>query len=282
MNLKTIIQRTFQRKSVILFAVILVIMVGMVAMASVIAPHDPNAVDLTKRFLPWSAEYPFGTDDMGRCLFSRLLYGGQMTLIYALITTLLSAVIGVTIGMISGYYGGWIDNVIMRFCDIMYSFPSLIFTLIIVAVLGKGIVNVVIALLVTQWLYYARMSRSMTLAVRSQDDIDSAKVSGASTAQVVFKHILPNISLQLIALITIDFGHTILSISGLSFLGLGVQPPDAEWGAMINGGRDFIFQNLSMIMLPSIAIFLIVLCVNVVGDSLRDALDVTIDQEAGT
>ena len=110
MNLKTIIQRTFQRKSVILFAVILVIMVGMVAMASVIAPHDPNAVDLTKRFLPWSAEYPFGTDDMGRCLFSRLLYGGQMTLIYALITTLLSAVIGVTIGMISGYYGGCFLN----------------------------------------------------------------------------------------------------------------------------------------------------------------------------
>ena len=281
MNLNTIMKRTFQRKSVILCAVILVIMVAMVALASSLAPHDPNAVDLTKRFLPWSAEYPFGTDDMGRCLFSRLLYGGQMTLVYSLIATLLAAVIGVTIGMISAYYGGWIDNVIMRLCDIMYSFPSLIFTLIIVAVLGKGIVNVVIALLVTQWLYYARMSRSMTLAVRSQDYIDSAKVSGASTAQIIFKHILPNISLQLIALITIDFGHTILSISGLSFLGLGVQPPDAEWGAMINSGRDFIFQDMSMIMLPSIAIFLIVLCVNVLGDSLRDALDLTTDQEDG-
>jgi len=274
-NMKTrfILKRMYRKKSVIFFTIILAIILFAVIAAPLIAPNDIYKTDLLNRFAPPSAQFPFGTDELGRCIFSRILFGGRASLTYALIATTVAAIIGTTIGMISGYKGGRVDGLIMRICDIMYSFPHLVITLVIVAILGSGIYNILIAMLVTQWLYYARMSRGMTMDIRNQNFVAAARSNGSSTAKIIFKHILPNIVPQMIALTTIDFGHTILTISGLSFLGLGVQPPSPEWGALINSARAFIYTDIQMILWPGLMILLVVLSVNVIGDNLRDALD---------
>lgn len=273
MKTRIILGRMYKRPSVIIFSVILMVIIMAVLLAPVIAPHDIYEGDLINRFAPPSAEYPFGTDELGRCIFSRLLYGGRSSLAYALIVGVIGSVTGTIIGMISGYKGGIVDSVIMRICDILYSFPSLVLILVIVAILGRGINNILIAMLATHWLYYARMSRGMTLDVKSHDYVSAAKASGTTTGEIIFKHILPNIMPQMIALVTINFGHTLLTISGLSFLGLGVQPPDPEWGAMLSSAKDFIFTDIAMAFWPGMMILLIALSVNVIGDNLRDSID---------
>jgi len=273
MKTRLILRRMYRKKSVVVFSIFLAIIALAVISAPIIAPNDIYETDLLNRFASPSTQFPLGTDELGRCVFSRILFGGRASLTYALIATSIASVLGTVIGMISGYKGGWIDGLIMRICDIMYSFPNLVITLIIVAILGKGIYNILIAMLVTQWLYYARMSRGMTMDIRNQDFIAAARSNGSSTLKIIVKHILPNIVPQMIALITIDFGHTILTISGLSFLGLGVQPPTPEWGALINSARDFIYTDISLILWPGFMILLVVLSVNVIGDNLRDALD---------
>lgn len=277
MKTSFILEKMYKKKSVIIFTAILAVIVISVIAAPLIAPNDIYQANLLNRFAAPSAQFPFGTDELGRCIFSRILFGGRASLLYALITTSISAVIGTAIGMFAGYKGGRIDGLIMRVCDIMYSFPQLVITLVIVAILGRGIYNILVAMLVTQWLYYARMSRGMTMNIRNQDFVAASRSSGSSTFKVIFKHILPNIIPQMIAIVTIDFGHTILTISGLSFLGLGVQPPSPEWGALINDARAFIFTDIAMILWPGIMILLVVLSVNVVGDNLRDALDMKMD-----
>ena len=272
-----ILKKMYNKKSTVIFTCVLAVIVISVLAAPIIAPNDIFATDLLNRFATPSAEYPFGTDEIGRCIFSRILFGGRASLLYALIATSISAVAGTAIGMFAGYKGGRTDGVIMRICDVMYSFPSLVITLVIVAILGRGIYNILAAMLVTQWLYYARMSRGMTMNIRNQDYVAAARSCGSSTFKIIRKHILPNIVPQMIAILTVDFGHTILTISGLSFLGLGVQPPSPEWGALVNSARAFIFTDITMLLWPSLMILLVVLSVNVIGDSLRDALDMKMD-----
>lgn len=273
MNYKKIIKEFLKKKTVIISLAILCIIVLACIAAPILAENDIYLQNLPNKLSGPTSKYPMGTDELGRCIFSRILYGGRATLGYAAVSTTIAAIIGTMIGMFSAYMGGKVDNLIMRFCDIMYAFPSLILTLVIVAVLGSGLNNILIAMLITQWLYYARMSRSMTLAEKCHDYIASARINGDSTFQIITKHIFPNILPQMIAIMTIDFGHTILTISGLSFLGLGVQPPAPEWGYMINAGRSYIYNNPMMMLWPGLCILLVVITVNIIGDNLRDVLD---------
>lgn len=270
------IQRNAGRKgraATLIWGVLAALIVLAVLLAPWLAPNDYMQQDLLHKFAGPSRQYPFGTDDLGRCIFSRLLYGGRATLGYAALSTVISAVIGTMVGMTSGYFGGWADHIIMRLCDILYAFPSLVITLVIVAVLGSGMEHILAALLMTQWLYYARMSRGMTLEVKTHEFVSIARLTGSSRIEIILRYILPNIIPQMIAVTTIDFGHTILTISGLSFLGMGVQPPKPEWGMMISNGRNFINRNPMIMLWPGLMILLTVLSVNVIGDHLRDAID---------
>lgn len=273
MSIKQIVSTLFKNKLALLSMIFIVIVSIIGIFAPVIAPHDPLEVSLTQKFLPISLEYPMGTDNMGRCIFSRIAYGIRSTLGFAVIACSISAVMGTFIGMFSGFVGGKIDQLIMRICDMMYAFPSLVLTLVIVSFLGQGMINIIIAMIIVQWIWYARVARNLTQSEKEHAYISSSKLSGTSNFNILIKHIFPNIFPQLLAIITIDFGHTILAISGFSFLGLGVQPPTPEWGMMINDGRAFMHSNPMIMFWPGIMILLVVLSANIIGDRLRDTLE---------
>lgn len=272
MERNKVLKNLLRKKSVIFFSLLILIMVVPIILAPIIAPNDIYAQDITNKFAAPCAQYPFGTDQLGRCIFSRILYGGRATLGYSFLTVLLSSVIGLAIGITSGYVGGRLDGAIMRVCDIMYAFPSMVLTLVFVAIAGRGMNKIVIAMLITQWVSTARISRTITMNEKNHNYISAAKISGSSSLKIMFRHILPSVFTPMIALFTINFGHTILSVSGLSFLGLGVQPPDPEWGAMIDLGREFIYSHPMIMLWPGILILLIVIALNIVGDNLQDSL----------
>lgn len=263
----------FKKKITLICTVFVIIVLLAAVFAPYIAPHDPYAMDLGKKLMGVSREYPMGTDDLGRCVFSRILYGARATLGYALICTTIASIMGISLGMVAGFYGGIIDQFIMRTCDLLYSFPNLVLVLVIISFFGPGIINVIVAMLIFQWLWYARVTRNLAKSEKEHNYIAGAKLAGASELKIIFKQMLPNIFPQVLAMITIDFGHTILSISGFSFLGLGVQPPKAEWGSMIDGGRAFVSTDPMLMFWPGIMILLVVVSVNLIGDNLRDVLD---------
>lgn len=273
MGSKTILKKFFTKKSTIVFICIIAAVVISGIMAPVIAPHDPLEQELGNKFLMPSLEYPMGTDNFGRCIFSRILYATRTTLGFALLCTVLAAAIGITLGLIAGFKGGIVDTVIMRICDVLYAFPSLVLVMAIVGIFGTGIFNVILAMLIMQWLWYARVVRNLTASEKCKSYISAAKVCGTNNMKIIFSHIFPNIIPYMIAVFTVDFGHTILSISGYSFLGLGVQPPDSEWGAMISDGRSFINTDPWLMFWPGIMILATVVIVNILGDHMRDALD---------
>ncbi|MEG0998972.1 MAG: ABC transporter permease subunit [Clostridiales bacterium] len=273
MGFKDLIKSIFKQKySKICVIIFFSIILGGI-FAPYIAPHDPTAMNLSAKFQGMSLMYPMGTDNMGRCIFSRILFATRATLGFSVLCTVCAATIGITLGMIAGYHGGIIDQCIMRTCDVLYAFPNLVLVLVIVGFLGPGIVNVVIAMLLLQWLWYARVTRNLAQSEKERTYIAAASISGSSDLKILFKHMLPNIIPQLLAIITIDFGHTILSISGYSFLGIGVQPPAAEWGAMISDGRSFINSDPMMMFWPGMMILLVVVCANMIGDNMRNVLD---------
>ncbi|MHB9292117.1 nickel transport system permease protein [Hollandina sp. SP2] len=273
MTSKSLFANLLSRKLSLLCLLILIIVVAGGVLAPLVAPHNPYDMDLTKKLQAPSREYIMGTDHMGRCIFSRILYAARATLGYAVICTLAAGALGITLGMIAGYTGGMLDAVIMRICDVLYGFPSLVLTLVIISFLGPGIFNVVIAQLLLQWLWYARVTRNLAQSEHKRTYIAAATLCGSSSFKIMFTHLLPNILPQMLAIITVDFGHTILSISGYSFLGLGVQPPSPEWGAMINEGRRYINSAPLMMFWPGMMILLVVVCMNILGDNMRDTLD---------
>ncbi|CAN7523818.1 ABC transporter permease [Rhizobium sp. LjRoot254] len=243
--------------------------------ASVLAPHNPLAGDLAgSRLLPPGTDgFLLGTDDQGRDILSRLLYGTRLTLLVVALVAVIAAPLGLVVGTVSGYAGGWIDAVLMRITDIFLSFPKLVLALAFVAAVGPGIENAVIAIALTSWPPYARIARAETLALRNSEYIDAVRLMGASPFRIVFRHVMPMCLSSVIVRVTLDMAGIILTAAGLGFLGLGAQPPLPEWGAMIASGRRFILDQWWVATMPGVAILIVSLGFNFLGDGLRDALD---------
>ncbi|MGQ0569770.1 MAG: nickel transporter permease [Armatimonadota bacterium] len=241
--------------------------------ASVLTPHDPVTINLAVVLQGSSRTHPLGTDNLGRDVLSRLLYGARPSLGTAATASLLILAIGVTGGTISGYAGGRVDEVLMRVVDVLLAFPSLILALAIAGMLGPGLVHVMIAMAAVWWVGYARIVRGLVLSVRERQFVEAARAVGGSHARIIVRHVLPNVMGPVIVLVTLDMGGLILAISGLNFLGLGVQPPWPEWGAMLNEGRPFLFSVPRLMIYPGLAISLVVIGFNMLGDALRDVLD---------
>jgi peptide/nickel transport system permease protein len=253
--------------------VIIVLLLLIAAFAPLIAPFDPIAQTLDKRLLPPSATNWFGTDALGRDIFSRIVYGTRITLVIVLLVVVTVGPFGLLIGAISGYYGGWVDRLLMRITDVFLAFPRLVLALAFVAALGPGIVNAIIAIAITTWPPYARVARAETMVIRNQDYIAAMRLQGASQARIIWKHVVPMCMSSLIVRTTFDMAGIILTAAGLGFLGLGAQPPMPEWGAMISAGREQIFDQWWVATFPGVAICIVALGFNLLGDGLRDVMD---------
>ncbi len=244
------------------------------AFAPLIAPHDPFVQDLSRRLLPpGTPGNLLGTDDFGRDILSRIIHGTRITLYIIALVALTAPVLGLLIGTVAGYFGGWVDTVLMRITDIFLAFPRLILALALVAVLGPGIENAVLAIALTAWPPYARVARAETLTVRNSDYIAAVRLQGAGPARIIAGHVVPMCLSSVIIRVTLDMAGVILIAAGLGFLGLGVQPPLPEWGLMISTGRKFLFEQWWVATMPGLAIFLVSLGFNLLGDGLRDVLD---------
>lgn len=253
---------------------LLIILIIIVAVfAPVFAPHDPYAIDLLSRLKGPSAEHLLGTDELGRDVLSRIIYGSRVSLFVGLVPTLLSMIIGTVLGLISGYFGGKIDFVIMRLADVVLAFPSLLLAMVIMYTLGASTFNLFIALTIINWAGTARVVRSQAMSLKEKEFIEAAKSIGVKDSVIMFKHLLPNCLPSLIVLFTTNIPGAILSEANLSFLGVGAQPPEASWGLMVNNGKKFLFTNPIVALAPGIAILIIVLTFNFLGDGLRDAID---------
>lgn len=238
-----------------------------------ILTYDPVKVDVLNKLQPPSKEHWFGTDNFGRDIFTRILYGMPLTLKVGFFSVAMGGIVGVVLGIVSGYYGGIVDTLIMRVMDVLLAFPGILLALAIVSVLGGSLTNVIIAVSIFSVPAFARIVRGSTLSVRKLEYIDAVRALGASNFRIIFKHILPNVMSPIIVQVTLRIATAILTASGLSFLGLGAQPPDPEWGAMLNDGRTYMKSAPHIILFPGIMIVIVVLAFNIFGDGLRDALD---------
>ena len=262
-----------KNKSFIIFLILSLLLIVLSVIAPYIAPNDPLKTNLTMALQHPSNKYPLGTDQLGRCLWSRILYGmgNSLKMTFCLLTIIF--IFGTTVGIVAGYFGGIIDTIIMRLSDTFLAFPGLVFAIAIAGILGPSLINTVIALAAVNWTKYARVSRSLVMSVREKDYIMAGKMGGARQYQIVFKYVLPNIISSLIVLAAMDVGTMLLEISSLSFLGLAAQPPTPEWGYMLSEGRKFIQTAPWLMIYPGLAIFITVMIFNFLGDSIRDMLD---------
>lgn len=250
---------------------------GLLALASLLgplfSPYDPYDSQLSQAFIPPGASHPMGTDYLGRDIATRLMVGGRLSLSIGLLAVAIGLLIGVPLALISGYFGGWPDLIIQRITDVLLSFPSILLALGLVAVLGVGLQNVVVAVGISTVPQFVRVARSAVLTVKNHVYVEAARATGASHSRILFRHLLPNILAPIIVQATLGIGLAILNAAGLGFLGLGVQSPQAEWGTMLGEGRNYIFSAPYMTTFPGLAIFLAVLAFNLLGDGLRDTLD---------
>lgn len=252
---------------------ILLMLVLAAAFAPWIAPYSPVGQDLGARLLPPSGTHWMGTDELGRDIFSRVIYGARITLMIVALVAVISAPLGLLVGAISGYFGGWTDKILMGLTDVFLSMPKLILALAFVAALGPGIENAIIAIAITSWPAYARIARAETLTFRSSEFISAMRLLGASHTRIITRHVLPLCTSSMIVRVTLDMAGIILTAAGLGFLGLGAQPPLPEWGAMISRGRSFILDQWWVATMPGFAIILVSLGFCFFGDGLRDVLD---------
>jgi peptide/nickel transport system permease protein len=254
------------------------VIVAVLIVLAVFAPwfamgKSPLDQDLAGRLASPSTTHWFGTDELGRDIFTRTLYGARVTLTIVFLVSVVVAPIGLAVGTVAGYMGGWVDLVLMRITDIFLAFPRLVLALAFAAALGPGIENAVIAISLTAWPPYARIARSETMAIARSEFIQAAVLQGASTWRILFRHIVPLCLSSVIVRLTLDMAGIILTAAGLGFLGLGAQPPTAEWGAMVSSGRDVILDQWWVATIPGLAIFIVSLGFNLLGDGLRDVFD---------
>ncbi|MFI2664248.1 ABC transporter permease [Micromonospora carbonacea] len=269
--LRTGLLRAWSTRVALLVSVLFVV-VGVAA--PLLVPQDPNAQNLGARLLPpLSDGHLLGTDLLGRDVLSRLIMGTRVALIVALVAVTVSVLIGVVVGLVSGYYGGWVDSVLMRIIDAWLAFPFLLLAIAIVAILGPGLRNVIIALIASGWVLYVRLVRGETLSLREREFVASARMLGVGTVAIMVKHILPNIFAPIMVVATLEIGVVIVTEASLSFLGLGVDAAQPTWGSMLADGKAYVATAWWLALLPGLMIFLIALAVNIVGDALRDLLD---------
>jgi peptide/nickel transport system permease protein len=263
----------FQRQVVIAGIVITLITIIVAIFASWIAPYDPIKQDLDAMRQKPSAEHLLGTDEYGRDVLSRLVVGTQISLLVGVVAVCIAGVIGMLLGLIAGYFGGWVNAIIMRFIDALLALPPMVLMLAIAALLGGGLKNVLIALGVSMMPTYCRLMCGQILALRDSDYVIAARSIGASNIRVMFQHLLPNSFPPLLVLLTTNLGTAIIMEASLSFLGIGISPPTPTWGSMVNSGYPYLLSDPLLSIAPGVAIMLVVLAINMVGDGLRDALD---------
>lgn len=251
------------------------VVLGLIVLAAILAPwivpYPPNAIGFGRLQPPSSAHW-FGTDQLGRDIFSRVIYGARVSLPYALVLVVLAFVLGAVLGAIAGYFGGRVDGAIMRMADLVMAFPDIILAMAVVAALGPNLFNAVLAVVFVSWPIHARVVRAMILTLRDEPYVQSSRLLGASSGRALWRDIRPNAAGPVVVLATLEFGHAVLILSGLSFLGLGAQPPTAEWGSMVSEGSKY-FDKWWVSLFPGLAILTVVLAANFLGDTLRDALD---------
>jgi len=256
-----------------LSVVFLLVLIALLGPWIVPYPEDTVAAHIKERFQSPSSQHLFGTDELGRDVFSRILLGSRISLQVGLIAIGLALAIGVPLGVVAGYAGGVLDEVIMRITDVFLSFPPLLLAMAISSLLGPNLTNAMIAIAIAWWPWYTRLLRSEAISVRERDYVQAARAMGASQGKIVFKHVLPNCLTPIIIQASMDFGSIILTSAALSFLGLGAQPPTPEWGLMVSTGRTYFLTNWWIVTFPGLAIFIAVLSFNLVGDGLREILD---------
>ncbi|WP_233407569.1 ABC transporter permease [Marinomonas spartinae] len=253
--------------------VMVVILLGLALLAPLLSPFDPNLQNIQDRLLAPDAQHWFGTDRFGRDLFSRVLYGARPTLILVSLVVILTVPIGLIVGICAGYFGGWTERVLMRMTDIVMSLPSLVIALALVSILGPGLMNGALALAFTSWPSFARQARTETLSIRRSDYLSAAKMQGITGWRLIIGHILPLVLPSAIVRAALNLGGIILAAAGLGFLGMGIQPPTAEWGSMVSSGSRVIFDQWWVAAVPGFAILFASLAFNLLGDGLRDKMD---------
>jgi len=253
--------------------VVLLILVALTVFAPLVSPHDPVTQDLSQALQQPSAGHLFGTDYLGRDVLTRILFGGRLTLSISFLAVMLGLAVGVPLGAVSGYFGGWLDTIIQRLADILLSFPSFLLALTLVAMLGVGTRNLIIAVGIMAIPSFMRLVRASVLTVREQAFVEAARSLGASDLRILSRHVLPNALAPVIINASLSLGYAITTAAGLGFLGLGVQPPTPEWGMMLGEARNYIFSHSYMVTFPGLVIFVAIIALNLLGDGLRDALD---------
>ncbi|MFW6223703.1 MAG: ABC transporter permease [Spirochaetota bacterium] len=272
-EVRAVTRHLVRNRGAVIGLVIIGTFVAAALLAPVIATHSPTDTSVVNRLQPAGAEHWLGTDELGRDLFSRMLYGGRISLNIGIISVAIGIIIGVPIGAISGYYGGRLDIITQRFIDIMIAFPGILLAIVVVTVLGVGVTNVMIATGIASVPIYARLVRGSVLAAKEQSYVAAARAAGIGDFSIIFRHILPNSLAPVIVQSTFQIATSILWAAGLGFLGLGAQAPTPEWGAILSNGREYIRTAHHLTTYPGLAILLMVLGFNLVGDGLRDALD---------
>lgn len=265
--------RICQNRLAVICMIIFAIIVILVCSAGIIAPGGYDEQHISNAFKKPSFEHIFGTDNFGRDIFVRVLYGGRITLLVSIASTFVATIIGLFFGCTAGYFGGWVDNIIMRVMDVFMAIPSMIMAIVIATTMGSGMVTTVLAVAIGAVPGFVRVVRAPILSIRTSEYVESARAIGAKPASIIIHHIIPNIMAQVIVQVTLGIANSIISVAGLSFLGLGVQPPTPEWGTMLSQARNYMMRSMYMVTCPGIAIVLSVISLNVIGDALRDALD---------